>query len=101
MALRGGAGFEEIEGGFVRKRVGQWVVVALVVYGMWERVRIAFQTGGESHLGNLTNMRRCERVFSEAGERADRIHCLGEEELTLGSCTEIGSRAGPVLVIAR
>lgn len=53
MALRGGAGFEEIGGGFVRKREWQWVVV---VYGMWERVRIAFQTGRESHLGTLKNM---------------------------------------------
>jgi hypothetical protein len=26
MALRGGAGFEEIGCGFVRRRVGQWVV---------------------------------------------------------------------------
>lgn len=47
MALRGGAGFEEIGGRFVRKRKGQWGVA--VVYGMWERVRIAFQTGRESH----------------------------------------------------
>jgi hypothetical protein len=36
MALRGGAGFEDIGGGFVRRRVGAVGGVALVVYGMWE-----------------------------------------------------------------